>query len=277
MAEKRKTYAITFNKGIDKASLPFEASPARALEALNYLYRDGKVQKRYGANHLLNGEATQYVADTGGATKTNATDFNGIWRFKAEDGAYHMVAHIGKLLYEVVKDGDDYSLELFAYARVVPIGGGTGKPKCYELENFKSTAVIGNRSLYVFGGKRLLRVRFVTDAQSSSGYSKSCVPVTEDESTYIPTTSISITYRNAKASGRASLDQVNLMTPWRKNLLLSGVGINSDNAIVYNDSSIGYVYQLDGPIVSNNNNAYLDVRVKITRRKYYAATEPESN
>ena len=48
MAETRKSYSIAFNKGLDLASLPFEASPARALEALNYVYRDGKVQKRHG-------------------------------------------------------------------------------------------------------------------------------------------------------------------------------------------------------------------------------------
>lgn len=281
MGEKRKTYAITFNKGIDKASLPFEASPARALDALNYLYRDGKVQKRYGVNHLLNVEETKYYATigVGAEVQTNATDFNGLWRFKAEDGAYHMVAHIGKLLYEVVKDDkDDYSLYLFSYGRYLPIGGHTARPRCYELENFKSTAVIGNRSLYVFGGKKLLRVRFVTNAQATSGYSMSCVPVTKDESTYIPTTSISITYRNAKASGRASLDQANLMTPWRKNLLLSGVGIDKDNALVYDDSSIGYVYQLDGPIVGKAlEDDVSNIRVKITRRKYYATAGPESN
>ena len=272
MAEKRKTFAITFNKGIDKASLPFEANPARALDALNYVYRDGKVQKRYGINHLIDGAATKYLGLAGGHVQTNPIRFNGLWRFKAEDGAYHMVAHIGRLLYEVVEGESGYHLNLFYIRMALPIGGGIGRPKCYTLLNDKSTAVIGNRSLYVFGGEKLLRVRFQTDEQSETGYIKTCVPVSSDENTYIPTTSISITYRNAKVSGRASLDQVNLMTSWRKNLLLSGVGINKDSGIVYNDSSIGYVYQLDGPIFSKSSQDSTSVRVKIKRRKYYATS-----
>ena len=260
MAEKRKTFSITFNKGIDKASLPFEASPARALDALNYVYRDGKVQKRFGINQLTQAPATVYG---GPVRRVNTTEINGIWRFLAEDGQYHIVAHVGNLLYELVQNDGVWEFDVFYYKIAIPVGGSTGIPFCHTLENIKSVAVIGNKSLYVFGGRNLIRVRF------KPGGAKSAVLVSEDEDTYVPTTSISITYDNAIASGRASLDQVNLMTPWRKNRLLSGVGLNKDAKVVYEDKTYGYVYHLDSPIVEQMNVAEIEsARVKISRRKF---------
>lgn len=260
MAESRKTYSITFNKGIDKASLPFEANPARALDELNYIYRDGKVQKRHGFKHILQYEAEEYYARGDNLLRTNETQINGIWRFLAEDNQYHTVVHIGSLLYELDEDNE---LHLFFYARWRPLDGPSHLyPKCYDLLNEKSTAVIGNKSLYVLGGKTLLRVRF----RQVEG--RTAVPISEDEDTYIPTTTISITYQNAKVSGRSSLDQVNLVTPMRKNRLLSGVGLNDGGSLVYSDSTYGYVYQLDSPIVVSVSSNFSDhFKIRISRRK----------
>lgn len=260
MSEKRKTYSLTFNKGIDKSSAPFEADPSRALDALNYIYRDGKVQKRYGAVNILNAEATQYVAVSflqvvGNTIKTNSKNFNGLWRFEAEDGNRHIVAHIGKLIYEIKKVDDEWVAE--------PIRAESGLYnsvafKCYEFEDYKSTAVIGGKMLYFFGGNKLVRIRFFSNGTSIR-------PVEDGNGTYVPTTSISITYENAKKSGRASLDEVNLMTQWRKNLLLSGVGVDTNEAIKSNTK--GYKYQLDAPIVGKLSNDVKSVRIKIARRK----------
>ena len=269
MAEKRKTFAITFDKGIDKASLPFEANPARALDALNYVYRDGKVQKRFGFNQLGKApESVKYIPEKGATVQTNTNEFNGIWRFLAEDGQYHTVAHVGNLLFELTMENGRFAFSLFFYATVRPLNSVISRPKCYDLTNHKSVAVVGNRSLYVLGGNHLLRVRFRTDEQSETGYVKTCVPVSRDnENTYIPTTTISITYQNAKASGRASLDQVNLMTAWRKNLLLSGVGLDEGAKKAFGSTIWGYVYQLDAPIVESSDDSVEDARITITRRK----------
>ena len=70
MSETRKTYAITFNKGLDKASLPFQADPSRALDEINYVYRDGKVQKRHGYTELINVAKTYYTIVKFDGTKT---------------------------------------------------------------------------------------------------------------------------------------------------------------------------------------------------------------
>lgn len=253
MSEKRKTYSITFNKGIDKASLPFEANPARALDALNYVYRDGKVQKRFGINQLVQSEATQYKVYGGADTlKTNSKEINGIWRFLAEDGAYHIVAHIGKLIYEVKESDGVYSLTLLTKAT----------SKAYELENYKSTAIVGNKRLYILGGNKLMLLRFPTVGTYSYE------PVEDHQLAYVPTTTISITYFNAKASGRQSLDQVNLMTEWRKNKLLSGVGVSSEMTRVYDANTYGYLYQLDSPIIEKEDGDIEKIRVTINRRKF---------
>ena len=263
MAEKRKTFSIVFNKGIDKASAPFEADPSRALEAVNYVYREGKVQKRYGAVDFCNVSETQYVVvdfsteAVGTTVKTNAKNYNGIWKLTAEDGQEHIVAHIGKLLYEIKKENGEYT--------AVPIAAKTGlyggyAYKCYEFENYKSTAVIGNNALYFLGGNKLMKLRF----SAVSGIA-SLSPVEDGSETYIPTTTVSITYKNSIQGERASLDGVNLMTQWRKNELLSGTG-KDPNAPDDSEKAL-FVYQLDAPIVSKLGSDIKKVRIRITRRK----------
>ena len=243
MASERGTYTITFTKGLDKASLPFEGDPARALDELNYVYRDGKVQKRHGVNELLNVKPTRYVkidfddASTG-AYNVNTTEWNGIWRFKAEDDKYHLIAHIGKLLYEIsAKDGRWEAAPITANSTTY-LHDGEVYYSCYEFESYKSTAVVGAKSLYFLGGNQFMRLRY------KAGSIRTFEPVEEGADTYVPTTTISIAYENAKASGRQSYDQVNLMTRFRKNLLLSGVGKDEDarTATQY------YEYTLDAPI-----------------------------
>ena len=268
MSETRKTFSITFNKGIDKASLPFEASPARALDALNYVYRDGKVQKRFGVNMIAHAPTVYFVPEGGSRRTANTKTINGIWRFLAEDDQYHTIVHIGRLLFEYKEVDGGYTLTFFAYGTIRPINSHLPTPLCHDLLDAKSVAVIGNKSLYVFGGKHLLRVRFKPEEEHS------CTAVYNDPDTYIPTTTVSITYQNAKVSGRASLDQVNLMTGWRKNRLLSGVGLNDGGNALYGSTVYGYVYQLDGPIVEKNfsrtdipDMRVEDVRIKISRRK----------
>lgn len=243
MAEKRKSYSIAFNKGLDLASLPFEANPARALEALNYVYRDGKVQKRHGVNELLNIKPTCYIRIKfdGSASEdyeVNTTEWNGLWLFEAEDGKKHFIAHIGKLLYELEEEDGFWEAKPITANSTTRTMNGEIYYSCYEFESYKSAAVVGNKALYFLGGNKLMKLRY------KAGSIRSFLPIEDGEDTYIPTTTISITYENALASGRQSLDQVNLMSRFRKNLLLSGVGKASSNVLTKN-----FEYTLDSPIV----------------------------
>ena len=244
MAEKRRSYSITFNKGLDKASLPFEASPARALDELNYVFRDGRVQKRHGINELINIKPTNYVKVPfdGSATreyKTNTTEWNGLWFFEAEDGKKHFIAHIGKLLYELKEESGYWQATPITANSTTYTLNGEIYVSCYEFESYKSVAVIGNKALYFFGGNKFMKLRY------RPGSIRYFAPVEDATDTYIPTTTISITYENAIASGRQSLDQVNLMSRFRKNLLLSGVGKPTDTNLITKN----YEYPLDSPII----------------------------
>ena len=247
MSETRKTYTITFTKGLDKASSPFEADPARALDELNYVYRDGKVQKRHGYSELLNIKETYYskVAFDGKPTGTfavNSHEWNGIWRFKGEDGLFHLIAHVGKLLYEISETNGKWSATPITANSSTTIHDGNLYVSCYEFESYKSVAVIGDNSLYFFGGNQFMHLRYKT------GSVRTFLPVANGEDTYVPTTTISITYENAITSGRQSYDQVNLLHDFRKNTLLSGVGYPSDTNIVTEH----FEYTLDAPIISHN-------------------------
>lgn len=244
MSETRRTFTITFDKGLDKTSLPFEANPARALDELNYVYRDGKVQKRHGVNELLNVRPTRYVAvsfDAGQSAEyaLNTTEWNGIWNFTAEDGLEHLIAHIGKLLYELSEEDGYWEAKPITANTNTFVHDGETYVSCYEFENYKSTAVIGDKALYFFGGNKLMRLRYKT------GSIRTFEPIEDGADTYIPTTTISITYENAIASGRQTLDQVNLMARFRKNQLLSGVGKPTDTKTVTKN----FEYTLDAPLI----------------------------
>lgn len=247
MAEKRKTLSITFKKGLDFASAPFEANPSRALDENNYLFRDGKVQKRFGYNELLNVKPTHYVVvgfDDSATSNyaVNSVEWNGIWRFLAEDGAYHIIAHIGKLLYEVTEmNGRWYANPITANSTTY-LKDGEIYVSCYEFESYKSVSVIGNKMLYFLGGNQFMKLRY------KAGSVRTFEPVANGADTYIPTTTIGITYENAITSGRQSYDQVNLMHDFRKNTLLSGVGYPADSNVVTKH----YEYTLDSPMVCVN-------------------------
>ena len=244
MAEKRYAYGVVFNKGLDKASLPFEGDPARALDELNYVYRDGKVQKRYGTLELLNVKPTLYskVDFDGKATgeyATNSTEWNGIFRFKGEDGEYHLIAHIGKLLYELSETDGSWEAKPITANSTTYYRDGETYVSCYEFESYKSTAFVGADSLYFLGGNQFMRLRYKT------GDIRTFLPVEDGPDTFIPTTTISITYEGSLASGRQTYDQANLLCRFRKNLLTSGTGKSTDSTLVPED----FEYTLDSPVV----------------------------
>lgn len=250
MSENRKVFSNVFNKGLDKSSLPFEANPSRALDELNYVYRDGKVQKRHGLNELLNVKPTHYVkvgfnGVSTGKYAVNSTEWNGIWLFEAEDEKEHLIAHIGKLLYEIVEEDGYYEAKPITANTTTYVKDGNIYYSCYEFISYKSQAAIGNKALYFLGGNKFMKLRYKV------GSIRSFAPVEDDSDTYIPTTSISITYENALTSGRQSLDQVNLLSRFRKNLLLSGVGKPSDTNVI----TANYEYTLDSPLVCKDRNA----------------------
>lgn len=273
--------------GVDYASQKFKVSSNHAIDLLNFIYKDGVIQKRQGFEELYKIEDTFYIPyDFNGEPleydgqnidinpntpstlnfKNNAKDFNGLWSIVGEDKKTHIIAHIGHLIYEIV-DIDK------PYRKIVPIVssktaesfGGETYYYAYEFLNQKSMGFVGANRFYFLGGNKFMCLRFLLNG----GYI--FYPIENHSETYIPTTTMAITYKNSFVSGRESLDKVNLMTMWRKNELLSGTLKNEDEKT----QTDYYDYTLDAPIITNideNDNAIVeeskmsDFRITLTER-----------
>lgn len=242
----RRTLKVSSFGGIDLSSQRFLAADARAIDAKNFVYRDGVVQKRHGWEDVARAKPIRYLrkefdGTDGSEVFENGVSFNGIWRFDGEDGESHVIAHIGKLLFEGKGLlGDDPSFEPI---RLSPADeeGEDGKlyPRLYEFEDYKSSAFVGGRKLWFLGGNKFMCLRFLADG------SLLLLPVANGDSAATPTTTISITRSDAAAGQRMPLDSVSLLTMWRKNKLITGVARDPDSA----QASEYADFTLDAPLV----------------------------
>lgn len=246
--KKRYTKSIKKFLGVDYSSQKFLVGDGRAIDLLNYIYKDGVIQKRHGFEELFQIKPFDYAPkDFDGndvlEVHTNPINFNGIWRLRFEDGNFHTIAHIGKLLYEVVhlEDGKP-SFEPIVYSQNKVEIEGQYYYQCYEYEDFKSFAFNGGDRLWFLGGNKYMLIRYLEN------YGLLVVPVEDSDFSPIPVTQISITYKNARAGQRANLDNVNLLNVLRKNRLISGIGKDEDEKT----KSDFYDYTLDAPLICKN-------------------------
>lgn len=244
----RYTKQIKKFLGVDYSSQKFLVGDGRAIDLLNYIYKNGVIQKRHGFEELFQITPFDYAPkDFDGndvlEVHTNPINFNGIWRLRFEDGEFHTIAHIGKLLYEVknMEDGKP-SFEPIVYSPTQVYIEGRYYYRCYEYEDFKSFAFNGGDRLWFLGGNKFMLIRYLEN------YGLMVVPVEDSEFSPIPVTQISITYKNARAGQRANLDNVNLLNVLRKNRLISGIGKDEDEKT----KSDFYDYTLDAPLICKN-------------------------
>lgn len=263
--EKRQQVATKNFLGVDYTTQKFLVANGRAIDLKNYVFRDGYVQNRHGIEELMSVRTFEYIpADFSTPTQAlvqeihsneNEKQINRIWAFEAEDNNLHIVAHIGKLLYEVKNiDNDNIS--------VTPITTGTATVNgethylAFEFENYKSYAFVGGKKLWFLGGNKYMCLRFLSNGTTS------LFAVEDSPRTPIPTTTISITYRNSIISKRTSLDNVNLMTKWRFNKLITGTTKAEDGE----NQTIFYEYTLDAPLVTRSAKDMNDVYVLLEER-----------
>lgn len=237
----RKVLNVASFGGVDLSSQRFNVATNRAIEAKNFIYRDGVIQTRHGYEQVAQLEPTTYVKrdfetnTASGSAKVNGVNFNGIWRFDAEDGNSHIIAHIGNLLYEATED-----LTSFEPISSDSLTSG-GYPVLYEYEDFKSFAFVGAKKLWFLGGNKYMVIRFTESGNTI------VEPVDSSDYTFIPTTSIAITYKNALVSSRSLLDYPNALTVYRYNNLLSGIGMD-ENSQIQTDY---FEYTLDAPLTTS--------------------------
>ena len=263
---KYLTDVSTF-EGVDYTTQRFKVNSSRAIDLSNFIYKDGVVQVRNGIEQLAEVNATNYIPTSFSGTetdveyKTNATNINGLWTITGEDNVLHLIAHIGCLLYEVknIENPMYMSVEpIVVYGTSTTYHNGKTYYHVYEFENYKSSAFVGSKRLYFLGGNQFVCVRFI---KQDNGTSISYIyPIEDNSDTYIPTTTISITYKDSAVASRESLDNVNLMTQWRKNELISGT-LKSDTikelqGIETEDTENEvFDYTLDAPLICKNGES----------------------
>lgn len=239
----REALNISAFGGVDFSNQKLQVSSHRAIDLLNFLYKDGVVQKREGYTQKAVVPTIKYIAYPNPTTtilsNENNKSFNGIWRFLAEDGEYHIIAHIGKVLFEIKKIN-----EKIVDFELLSVGKSVGSDalfyqNTYEHLDQKSMAFVGANRLWFLGGNKYMVIGFRSDGRLIYE------PVEESSLTYIPTTTTSITYKNSvNDEARQSFDYGNLMTMWRQNTCLSGTGKKEEDV----RRTKYYEYTLDAPI-----------------------------
>ena len=246
---KRQTLNITTFGGVDFSSQKLQASSSRAIDLINFVYKDGVIQKREGYTERAQVPTIKYIpypVTSTAISQNESKAFNGIWRFLAEDGQYHIVAHCGKILCEI-KDFDKQIVNFEVLSSTGLALGSDNKyyPTTYEHKDQKSMAFVGNNRLWFLGGEKYMVIGFRADGQLIYE------PVEESQYTFIPTTTTTITYKNSKLSGRAAFDYANNMTMWRQNTCLSGTGKDEEDP----RRTKYFEYTLDAPIKTKNTQS----------------------
>ena len=256
-SKSRQTLQINQFLGVDFSTQKFQINNNRAIDILNYIYKDGVIQNRNGITQMAQIKPIAYIKREfdntikDNTTRYNDVNVNNIWQFTAEDNKKHIVAHIGKLLCEIknIDNEEEITIEPIKFSN----------NSAYEFENYKSQAFVGGNKLWFLGGNKYMVLRF---RNLDNNEVITLEPVEDSDLVQIPTTTISITYANAKDSGnRATLDNVNLMTKWRKNRLLSGIG-KTETATV----SSNFDYTLDAPFIMERESDITDFELTIFER-----------
>lgn len=243
----RKTLYVSSFGGVDLSNQKFNVSSSRAIQSKNFVYRDGFIQKRFGYEQILQAENKQYKNENDKLI-SNTNNFNGIWKFTAEDKKEHIVAHIGKFLFEILNI-NNINIEL----KLLKLG--LENNKSYELLDNKSFAFVSGEKLWILGGINYLCVRFQANKDIS------IYKVEEMEENFIPTTTMSIveTYSVLTSGIRVNYQPVNLLNKYRKNACITGQARNSDSNYV----GVFYEYVLDAPIVLENDEDMVDFKITL--------------
>ena len=250
----RKITGISTYNGIDYTNPIFSIDYSRAIDSLNYIYRDGFVQSRNGIEKIFKIDPYTYIDIDTDEIRENSTNVNNIWAFIAEDDQQHIIAHIGKLLFEVINIENKDKIKLKPLSIALR---NNGYKVCYEFENIKSQAFVGGKKLWFLGGNKYMVIRFI-DSNNPT-----IQPVEDSDLVPIPTTTVSITYKDSKENGRQNFDKVNLLTQWRKNMLLSGVGK------IDNPSTFHFEYALDAPLIFKEEKDMSKFEMIIEERGVY--------
>lgn len=212
--KKRYTLNLTDFRGVDLSSSPLKVATTRATYMRNLICENGVNHKRPGWREVLGLDGR----------------INGIFPFK-EAGADVLLVHAGSRFYRVV-------------ASLEGVWSKTDITGSLVLADRRSQCFYRDGRAYIIGCGD-----YLVYAERGGVYALTSV---RDGDCYVPTTTISIDSNDVADTQIAVLEQVNLLTAWRKNTLVgSTAGKESSFAC----------WKLDGrPIYSESVTVSMDWR-----------------
>ena len=203
----RSVLTVVPSRGVDLTSSALDVDERRASEMVNLLPENGTLYKRPGWRQV----AQLFSEGEDGVFRTGTV--HGIWAMEA-DGERCLLAHVGTCFFRLTGSN--------SWEEVMVVGGyRPTDTRSYGFAQGGKLYIIGAGDYFVFGKSgSAWTVRRVTDGD-----------------VYIPVTTVGITDMGVEASGRTTLDPVNLLTVRRKNKLLGRA---------LSDTVTELTWQLDG-------------------------------
>lgn len=253
-------YRRTYNSflGLDYTNAKLDISDKRSPDMQNFVYKDGINQKRNGYDQILK-------IDSEG-------NFNGFWEFVDSDKNVHRIAHVGTKFYRVT-----FSEENFPYDNTFKEIKIDYRPSSISEEDWNAylLGIKDRRSFAVVRGNRMYILCGLFLVYGDWGKGWELRAVRENEDTYIPTTTTNIRHNSSSVtSTRASFEEVNMMTYYRKNKLFgdspSGSGIAFER---YSPSDYGAdfknTYNKGFQYYGNPSDTITAVGISITNNDIY--------
>ena len=219
-AREQQTTTIGNFNGVDLSSPTLQANTSRSVELLNFVKRQKFNQKRFGIHQVLSN-------DEASVSNEQYSKIHGVWSFIDSTNTERVVAHVDNHFVLFTGLGSDKSYfninqnynanwikDIWTTSNTGPI------PMYMEVgpeEN--SFGFASDGYLYVLGGGRYIRFLYSGEINSI---------VAEDlrdnyYSTYIPLTRNSVVPTGSLVEGLSqAYDDVNMLTQWKKNTLITG-------------------------------------------------------
>ena len=267
---KKHQFKIDAFRGVDFRPIQLQVADHNAIDIKNIIYRDNANQKRNGYEHLLTIPIETYYQY--GDTSTLKTNINnnvyGIWEFTDTLHNKHVIAHIGRLLYEIKNINKTY--DKITYKMICEVDTNQKKItfEMYDAPSGTFSAFSLNGVLFILGGSKYYALyngeKELSDKAIETSDGLVLCEVQDSHFAYIPTTTIGITTIDSVANNQTMLDKVNILSQYRKNKLVSGVIKDDDNPkkTLYND------YELDDYIKTKNEDYFALNNISVSITEY---------
>lgn len=265
-ATRYKRAVATFG-GVDYATQRFNVSQNHALDQNNFIYRDGVVQKRLGYEQVAKFDSFKIRAKNENYKEYEIQpSVRGLWKLKFKNsatGAYKdfIFGFVGCCLGLISRKDGQWTFKPFD-------GYSNGAYNTIKFDDLKQPCgFFGDNRFWFLGGNvyAVVSWAFPNDGSVDEFLLEE---VADSDFAYVPTTTSGITYRDAKAGTRLTLEPTNLLNRFRKNELLTGVG-KAESGVSANNAAQGYEYVLDAPIKWKDEQIDMDrmtLTIKTTGR-----------